>query len=395
MNIVFKIFFFTTVVWVTACTTREEKSLAVIRPDNGGDTDHEEKNTTQLTMDQLAAVGITIGPLEEKNLTATIRANGQLRVPNNNKATATALYGGVVKALYVELGDYVRKGQVIATLVHPQFIQLQEEYLTINSSIVLAEQEMQRQQELNDGNAGAKRNLQTATAELNGLRTRKASLVQQLRLMGIAPDQLSNGNLRSELAITAPVSGVISNMFAKIGSFIDVSSPIVEIVDNKLLHLDLQVFEKDLPRIKIGQTVNFALTNNPGTTYTAKVFNIGASFENESKTIAVHCNVTGDKSGLIDGMNITGMISLNNITAPAVPDQAIVEADGKYYLFVETGREENNTVHFRKVEVIKGVSDVGYTSVVPVTDIATGTGIVTKGAFFINSKMTAPSEHVH
>ncbi|WP_126974314.1 efflux RND transporter periplasmic adaptor subunit [Gynurincola endophyticus] len=395
MNIVLKIVFFAAVLLGIGCAGGEEKNVAATKNTVNAEQEHEEENTTHLTMDQLAAVGITIGTLEEKNLTATIRANGLLRVPNNNRATATALYGGVVKALSVELGDYVNKGQVIATLVHPQFIQLQEEYLTICSNIVLAEQEMQRQQELNDGNAGAKRNLQTATAELNGLRTRKASLAQQLRLMGIAADQLSNGNLRSELTIAAPISGVISNMFAKIGSFIDVSSPVVEIVDNKLLHLDLQVFEKDLPQIKIGQTVNFALTNNPGTSYTAKVFNIGSSFENESKTIAVHCNVTGDKSGLIDGMNITGMISLNNVTAPAVPDQAIVEADGKYYLFVETGRDENKTIHFKKIEVIKGVSDVGYTSVVPVTEIAAGTRIVTKGAFFINSKMTAPEEHAH
>jgi cobalt-zinc-cadmium efflux system membrane fusion protein len=395
MNIILKIVFFAAVLLGIGCAGGEKKNVAATKNTVNAEQEHEEENTTHLTMDQLAAVGITIGTLEEKNLTATIRANGLLRVPNNNRANATALYGGVVKALSVELGDYVNKGQVIATLVHPQFIQLQEEYLTISSNIVLAEQEMQRQQELNDGNAGAKRNLQTATAELNGLRTRKASLAQQLRLMGIAADQLSNGNLRSELTIAAPISGVISNMFAKIGSFIDVSSPVVEIVDNKLLHLDLQVFEKDLPQIKIGQTVNFALTNNPGTSYTAKVFNIGSSFENESKTIAVHCNVTGDKSGLIDGMNITGMISLNNVTAPAVPDQAIVEADGKYYLFVETGRDENKTIHFKKIEVIKGVSDVGYTSVVPVTEIAAGTRIVTKGAFFINSKMTAPEEHAH
>ena len=50
-------------------------------------------------------------------------------------------------------------------------------------------------------------------------------------------------------------------------------------------------------------------------------------------------NVKGNKSGLIDGMNITGIVSLNNVTTPAVPTDAIVEADGKYYIFIVTNRE--------------------------------------------------------
>lgn len=66
---------------------------------------------------------------------------------------------------------------------------------------------------------------------------------------------------------------------------------------------------------------------------------IGSSFENESKTIAVHCRANGNKSGLIDGMNITGIVSLNNVTTPAVPNDAIVNAEGKFYVFVQTGKK--------------------------------------------------------
>ena len=84
--------------------------------------------------------------------------------------------------------------------------------------------------------------------------------------------------------------------------------------------------------LKVGQTIHFTLTNNPTTENDAIVFSIGNAFENDSKTIPVHCNVKGNKTGLIDGMNITGIVSLNNVTTPAVPTDAIVEADGKYYI---------------------------------------------------------------
>jgi len=384
-----------------------------------------------LSAAQIKAVGILFGGIEEKELTATIKANGLLSVPNNNKANATALYGGVIKTLNVQLGDIVRKGQVIATVTNPQFVQLQEEYVSLASKMTLAEQEMARQQELNEGNAGARKNLQAATADFNSLRARKASLQQQIQLMGINPNNLNLSNMRTSLAVTSPINGTVSNVLAKIGSYVDVSSPVIEIVDNSLLHLDLQVFEKDLPLIKVGQIINFQLTNNPDKTYTAKVFTIGSSFENDSKTIAVHSTVVGSKVGLIDGMNITGMIGVNNVRTPAVPNDAIVEADGKYYIFVETdkkseeheeghddhghahdegeakhahenekeaglhGEEQAKNINFEKIEIQKGVSALGYTAITPVAEIPAGTKIVVKGAFFINAKMSNTGGHEH
>lgn len=410
---------------------------------------HEEEIQTiaTLTPEQIKTVGITLGKIENKDLTATIRANGMLRVPNNNKGNATSLYGGVIKTLNVQIGDYVKKGQVIATIANPEFIQLQEEYLSIGSKITFAEQELQRQQELNEGNAGALKNLQNARTELNTLRTRKASLRQQIQLMGINPNSVSNSNLKSSLVVTSPINGNVSDVFAKVGSYVDVSSPVAEIVNNSSLHLDLQVFEKDLPLLKVGQIIHFTLTNNPTNEYDAKIFSIGSSFENESKTISVHANVTGNKTGLIDGMNITGIVSLSNATIPAVPNEAIVNADGKYYIFVVTDKEpsahgeeadghnhegegghkheegeehsheegeehshdeeakgkeqvakgkgKEGNLNFEKIEVVKGVTDMGYTAITLLQDIPANAQIVTKGAFFINAKLSNTGGHEH
>ena len=374
--------------------------------------EEEEENVAVLTDEQMKAVGIEIGSIEQKQLSATLKANGALRVPNSNKANATSLFGGVIKSLNVEIGDFVRKGQVIATISNPQFIQLQEEYLSINSRIEFAEQEVARQRELNEGNAGAKKNLQSATTELNTLRTRKASLQQQIQMMGINPASLSNSNLKSSLVVTSPISGTVSNVFAKIGSYVDVSSPIAEIIENTALHLDLQVYEKDIPLIKIGQKIDFVVTNNPNKTYSAEVYSIGSSFSGESKTIAVHSKITGDKAGLIDGMSITGMVSLDDVLSTAVPNDAIVNADGKYYIFLVKEREEEAHDHkegeahdhnhgsekgtqFVRMEVVKGATQLGYTAITPVSEIPHGTHIVVKGAFFVNAKMNDTGEHGH
>src|SRR3546814_1418428 len=65
----------------------------------------------------------------------------------------------------------------------------------------------------------SKKNLQSATADRNTLQTRKASLNRQIQLMGIDPTALSNSSLKSSLVVTSPISGIISDVFAKIGSY--------------------------------------------------------------------------------------------------------------------------------------------------------------------------------
>jgi len=370
-----------------------------------------------LTDEQIKSVGVTLGKIELKELTSTIKANGTLRVPNNNKATITSMYGGIIRTLNVQIGDFVKKGQVIASISNPEYIQLQEQYLTVKSRITFAEQEYRRQKELFDNDAGAKKNLQSSDAELKTLRTQKSSLQRQLQIMGINPANVNNGNLRSGLVITSPISGTVSNISAQIGSYVDISSPVADVIDNGSLHLDLQVFEKDLPKMKVGQIVHFKLTNNPETEYDAKIFSIGSSFENESKTISVHCSVTGNKTGLIDGMNITGIVSLDKSTTPAVPNEAIVEADSKYYIFIKTNKKpeehshteekdehankkkahekESKTVNFEKIEVVKGSSDMGYTAITTVNEIPADASVVTKGAFFVNAKLSNSGDHGH
>ena len=310
----FSFLFLSSFLFVTQCSKQEKTKEKETVSKEAEVHEEEAENIVSLTEEQMQSVGIEVGKVEQKELTATIKANGNLSVPNNSKGNVTSLYGGVIKTLRVQIGSYVRKGQVVATIENPQFIQLQEDYLTTLDRIRFAQQEERRQRELYAGNAGALKNLQNATAELKTLSTRRTSLQQQIRLMGINVSTVSNGNLRSQLVVTSPLSGVVSDVFAKIGSYVDVSSPIAEIVDNSSLHLDLQVFEKDLPKLKVGQIIHFTLTNNPSIEYDARVFSIGSSFENESKTIAIHCKVTGNKEGLIDGMNITGIVSLNDVT---------------------------------------------------------------------------------
>lgn len=405
-KIILHITLLATAFWLTACSGPKKESAGQ-HDEEGHHDEHENTNTASLTLEQIKSIGIQMGVVEKKQLTASLKAAGVLRVPNQNKASVNSVYSGVVRSLRVQPGNSVRKGQVLATIGNPSFVQPQSDYLAVMSKIRLAEQEVARQRELNAGNAGALKNLQAAEAELRTLQTSRATLEQQIRLMGITPAQLSNGKLVSELAVRSPINGVVSSVPVEMGSYVDVTTPIAGIVDNSQLHVDLFVYEKDLSKLKNGQTIHFTLTNNPGKEYDADIFSLGSTFEGESKAVSVHARVKGDKNGLIDGMGITAIISLESASVPAVPVDAIVSHQGQDYIFlVKDGdaedehhshdHEESNSVTFEKIPVVKGTTDIGYTEITLLKEIPADAKIVVKGAFFVLAKMTNAGEaHEH
>ena len=353
-------------------------------------------NFVTLTQIQMKTAGIELGNIEQKDLENSIRANGLLKIPNQNKAFVTSVNSGVIKALYIQPGTFVKKGQIVATIVNPDVAAIQQQLQTVNAQINLNEIELKRQQELVEGNAAPLKNVQRVKTELTTLKATNNSLRKQLNAMGISTASVDKGNIITSLSITAPISGTISNIMAQIGSDVSPSLPIAEIVNNSKLHLDLFVYEKDLPLLKDKQIIHFTLTNNPGKEYDAQIFSIGSSFANESKTIPIHAEVKGDKAGLIEGMSITALISIGKETAPAVPSQAIVNYQGQDYIFVQAKdsaeSKDSSEIIFERVPVVKGVSDVGYTAITLLKDIPSETSIVTKGAFFVLAKMTNVGE---
>jgi membrane fusion protein, heavy metal efflux system len=414
----------------------EQKSIS-----KSGEQEEVSGNMAELTQAQMEAIGLQYTAVEMKDLTATVKANGNLIVENSNKANATSLYGGVVKSINIHIGSHVGKGQVIATISNPQFIQLQEEYLTLKSisgsannattasngsyaSLSLqknevqyqlenAQKELNRQTELLAANATARKNVELAQSTVNGLEarlrtiseqqkiyisqggttnaTRLASVRKQLEMMGINVNSISNKNLQSTLAVRSPISGTVSTVMAKIGSYVDVSTPVAEIVNNGSVHLHLNVFEKDLPVLRVGQIIHFTLTNNPINEYDAMVQSIGTAFETDTKTIPVHCDVQGSTSGLIDGMNVSAIVSLGNSTSAALPNDAIISYEGKDYIFaLKNAGKEGAT--YERIQVVRGTSNVGHTAITAVTPLPENAKIVSKGAFFINAKMTNVEE---
>ncbi|MGB6093377.1 MAG: efflux RND transporter periplasmic adaptor subunit [Moheibacter sp.] len=356
---------------------------------------HESENEVSLNDAQIGAIGLELGKIEQKELRNVIKANGFLKVPNQSKASVTSLYSGQIKSIFIRPGEKIEKGQKIALIENPNQVLVQEQYLTVVGQIQMAETEVKRQKELYEGNAGALKNLQYAESQLKMLRTQKASLVKQLQLMGISTSSVSASNLSSTMTVRSPISGVVGAVLVDIGSYVDISFAIAEIIDNSDLHLDLNVFEKDLLSVQIGQTIHFTLTNNSIKEYDATIFSIGSTFEDNSKAIPVHAKVKGDMNGLIDGMNVVAIISIGESPVPAVPTGSIVNSGAEDFIFILEKKDGSENI-YKKIPVVKGTTDVGYTQITPLIEIPNDSQVVTKGAFFLLAKMNnTGEEHSH
>jgi cobalt-zinc-cadmium efflux system membrane fusion protein len=350
-----------------------------------------------ISREQYETINIQLADIEKRNLTSVLKATGFLKVPPQNKASITSAIGGVVQNILIQEGDYVTKGQTLLVLVNPDFVKLQEEFLEAQSQIILAEAEFNRQKTLSENSVSSQKTFQQSQADFNTTKTRLSSLKQQLSLLGVNTETLTQDNVTSAVNIKSPISGSVSDIDINIGSNIEHSESMMNVVDNSQLHLDLFIYEQDLMKVKVGQNIDFTLTNLPGKSFTAKIFAIGNAFESETRTIGVHASIPGDKTGLIEGMNVTGMIDVGNNYVAAVPSSAITSAGSNDYIFIHeeqktgaNGEEQNFT--FKRIQIKKGVTEGAYSEITPLEEIPQNVKVVTNGSFYLMAVLTNEGE---
>lgn len=366
---------------------------------------HEEEKAQKevaLTVSQYKTVGIETGVVENRNLNKVIKANGYTTVPPQNSAEVSTLIGGTIKDIFVLEGTYVNKGKVLATIQNLEVIEMQEDYHSATANIEYLQLEYNRQKTLSDENVNPRKTFQEVKSKLAAERARAQAAKNKLDALHV-----STKGSTSLVPIVAPISGYVGKISIAKGAYAQTGVALFEVVDNSQMHLDLNVYEKDLGSISVGQVIDFVLTNQSNKSIKGKIFGINKSFSNESKTVAVHAKIeSADAKGLIPGMYVSANINITNATVPALPKDAVVRNADKYYVFIEekeeheekkTATEEKHEeeVHFKAIEVIPGTTDLGFTEVKFINPVPSDARIVTKGAFYLLSAMVGGGEHTH
>ncbi len=375
---------------------------------------HDETGVVELTPMQVKSAQIVFGIFEKKNLSEVITANGYTKLPPQNQADVSVFLGGIIKTIAVIEGQFVKKGQTLATFQSMEFnnirlekAKLTEELQQSKVSKEFLELEFARQKELSDENVTAKKTFQKINTELESIKNKIKNTENQIIILDQNLSLGGNDNA-SILSIVAPISGYITEVKVKIGSSISANNTLFSIVDNSKMHVDLLVYEKDLFRIKVGQSVRFVLTNQGNQEIIGRIFSVGKAFQNESKSVAVHVDINNSTIGLIPGMYVNALIDIGKNDVETLPIDAIAKAEGKEFIFIQESEEptenkkdekhEDTGIHFKRIEVKTGTTQLGFVQVTPLQEIPAGAKIVAKGAYYLQSTMSnseGGDEHNH
>lgn len=337
-----------------SCSSRSKENVET------SPTTNVEVSTNEVTLseEQFKSLDIQLGSIQTRDLSGNIKAHGMLDVPPQNLVSISAPLGGFVKSTELLQGMRVKKGQVVVVLEHPDYIQLQQDYLDNKSQLEFLEQEYNRQIDLAKENVNALKSLQQAKSNYFGTKAKVEGLKAKLRLVNIDPAEIEKGEIKNTVSVVSPISGFVAQVNVNLGMHVNPTDVMFRIVDTEHVHAEAQVFEKDIPKLRIGQIARITLTNETKERL-AKVFLIGKEITPE-RTIRVHCHLEGEDPNLIPNTYFSAVIETGSNSVFALPEAAIVNFEGKQFMFVA----EDATKHsYRLLEISTGASDSGFVEI--------------------------------
>jgi cobalt-zinc-cadmium efflux system membrane fusion protein len=314
-------------------------------------------NLITLTASQFKAADISTGKIERKPMGTTLQVNGMLDVPPQNLITISAPMGGFVKSTRLLQGMKLKKGEIVATLENQEYIQLQQDYLDNVSKLEFAEAEYNRQQELAKENVNALKALQQAKSNYQSTKAQVKGLEAKLAMINISLSALAEGNIQPTINIYSPIQGYVTVVNVNIGQYVNATDVMFKIVNIEHLHAELQVYEKDINKITVGQKVSFQLANE-NDTRTASVYLIGKEISPE-RTVRIHCHLDKEDEHLLPGMYVTATIETTMLETDVVPAASIINFEGEDFVFAATST--NN--QFEMIKVKTGNANAEYTEV--------------------------------
>ncbi|SFE18507.1 efflux RND transporter periplasmic adaptor subunit [Spirosoma endophyticum] len=346
-----------------------------------------------LTQAQYNVAAIELGQPTLRTLSTTLKVNGTIDVPAQNRMSVSVPFGGYIRQINLEPGMRVRKGQPLVVLENPDYIQLQQDYLDTKAKLEYADLEFARQQELSRENVGALKVFQQVRSNRQSLQAQLAGMAQRLAILRINPAKLSPDQLTRTVTIPSPVSGFITNVPVNNGRFVNPADVLVEITNVDHLHVQLSIFEKDISRIHTGQIVRFGMGGDASLVHRGEIFLIGKSIAAD-RTISVLAHPDGYADDFIPGGYVSAQIDVKTQPLSALPESAVVSYGGKSLIYVLEKKQANPaTYQFRQIEIKTGVRENGYVAINLPSDVNPQLSpIVLNGAYSLLAKLNNSEE---
>ncbi|MFW5761831.1 MAG: efflux RND transporter periplasmic adaptor subunit [Cyclobacteriaceae bacterium] len=358
-----------------SCQQQKEQSERVV----------EETELISLNQEQMQTIQLKTATVEQRNMKNVVKAIGYFHVPPKYLANVSPVIGGYITRTRLLVGDYVKKGQVLATLENPEYIELQRDFMQAANQLQSLKSDYERQKKLFADSISAEKDLISAETEYKNMLARYQANRHKLLMLNLSPQKIEEGHFYQTVNLVSPISGYVTLNNTSLGQYVTPAEKLFEIMDKSHLHLELAVHENDAIKIKKGQRVNFTVPGIGDEMYQAEVFLVGQSLQGTERTVTVHAHLLEGKTlEFISQMYVNAEIIVKDQRVASLPEEAVIRSGKKAYIFVKTS-ENNESTSFEQVEIKTGSSSDGYIGIEPATELPTNAEVVTHGAYYLLS----------
>ncbi len=312
--------------------------VLIFAPGCGGDA----QSKTPEEEEQTPAIPVEAAQIREGDISAFFAGTATLEA--EEEADVVAKGGGIVKNIFVEEGTYVKVGQILA--------QLDDERLSVE--LARAEATLRKLSTLFERNEElyAKQMISSAEYEQS-----KSDLDAQQAAVDLAKLALAYTSVR------APISGVVSERLIKVGNMVQTYAPTFRITDFDPLLAVMHVPERELNKLRVGQTAQISVDAVPETAFIGHIKRISPVVDPMTGTFKVTVEVMDESHQLMPGMfGRVGIVYDTHPNALLIPKEAVITEDDQSTLFVVKGDTALRTViktgysNARFIEVLDGVA---------------------------------------
>ncbi len=322
-------------------------------------------NTLTIAPERLQTIGVRFEEAARRPLARNIRTVGRVEIDERRLARVNIKFEGWIEDLRVSaIGDHVKKHQILFTIYSPDLVATQEEYLLALQGI----RDLGKS-EFPEVARGAK-------DLLEGTRRR-------FQLWDITEDHIQDleqtGKVLRTLPIHSPITGTVLKMEARAGTYVTPGTELYMIADLSRIWIMADIYEYELPLIRLGQKATVTLSYDPQTRLIGTVGFIYPTLDPQTRTAKVRFEVENPKEKLKPGMYANMELTIPFGNRLAIPRDAVLETGERQVIFIHHG---GGKLEWRSVKL--GVQTGEWVEVLE--GVEEGEHIVTSANFLIDSE---------
>jgi len=360
---------------------RADRAGAARRPDVRADN----HDRIHITAGLAERAGVRVATIERRQMSPSLQLVGSVEFDADRVADVGGRIAGRITRMFVTPGMDIRAGAPLAEIESASLGDAIATYLSSRANLIAARANLNRELALHRQQLTTAAALEASRARAQALEAEVRGAEQRLLAMGAEPREIrgyTGASRDRHVTLRAPISGRVITRQAVLGQVVEATSTVMRIADLAELWVQLDLFERDLARVRIGDRAEISSETYPGRLFHGVVSHLDSTIDLRTRTARVRIEVDNTDLVLRPGQFVTARVQVSGTshTSLSIPRSALVQLEGRDTVFVRVAPEE-----YEPRDVQLGVAEGETVEVV--RGLENGDSLVIEGAFALKSEL--------